>query len=134
MSGGGEIMSNVDVLTVGHLTYEQARRLVEELREAHAGGADLGSRLPHIHAAAGTFRKLAADLRLAVDRLIADASAEDRVDIHAVAALRKYVEGIEQLAELAANFPGLDQARAAGDQPGLRVDPFGACAGSTAGR
>lgn len=99
-------VSSAPVLPLDRLSKQQLSRLAGGLRAAHQAGADLGSRRAHIHAGSGALQKLAAELRLAVERLATGVDAGDLAAMRAIASLWQYIEGVERLAALAAGVPG----------------------------
>jgi hypothetical protein len=98
-------MADIHPLPTRRLSGACLRHVTEQSRQAHEAGVDVGSWVPHIHAAADTFRQLAEELRRAVEALLAARPSAGPADRAAEAALRRCIAGAERLAELAAAFP-----------------------------
>jgi len=98
-------MADIHPLPTHRVSGVGLRRVTEQLRQAHEAGVDLGSRVPHIHAAADAVRHLIEELRGTVEALIASRGMAGPVDHAVEAALRRYIADAERLAELAAAVP-----------------------------
>lgn len=79
------------------------------LREAHAAGADLGSRAPHIQAAGTTLSAMARALREAARQPFSAQPEPKLFCSEAEQHLLDLAGAIERLADLAAGFPDTEK-------------------------
>ena len=80
-------------------------RVVVDLVDACEAGADLGSRVHHIHTVGGALRQLSAELDTALVTLCQSLEDIELPNATATAALRRLVEDVAILADSAQRFP-----------------------------
>ncbi|MGU3666731.1 hypothetical protein ACLBX9_21280 [Methylobacterium sp. A49B] len=80
-------------------------RLALGLSQAHDGGIDLGSRLPHIHAGAQDLMVLAEKLRAAVETIETDDSTASLFGVGLLSAIHMCIANVQKLAVKSNELP-----------------------------
>ena len=110
-------MAEIRILPLSVLTAERAARLSGDLADAYRAGADLGSRVPHIRAAADGLVRMRGDLQRELAALTLHLDALGLGSEEGARLARTLLDEVDALAAWALGFGARDEAPGAATGP-----------------